>query len=350
LRGLFILFFPDKDPADFARSTVPELNACLQAPYVFDTFTLVCPVQIGAAVYPQDGSTLDEIVTAGDEALQTAEERDKNFLFFDRAGHTMLSRHYRLEPRLRRGLEKGEFVNYYQPKIDLATGRITSVEALMRWNEPGGGVVAPCDFIPAMESTGLIEEAGRQVIARAITDWQSWRAAGVTAPRIAVNVAAQQLRNDALVHSLEAALALVDGSRDALSIEVTESIPISYVEQAINVLTRVRAIGIPVSIDDFGTGYSSLSYLVRLPIDEIKVDREFVKRLATSTAYRGIVHASITLAHNLKLNVVAEGVETEEQASILRSLQCDQVQGYLYSKPVTSGELLQLLVAQVAPQ
>ena len=348
-RGLFAMYFPGLDPAEFRKTTAGVLSACLCEAYTIDALALVCPVHIGVAVHPDDGSKLDDLVTAADGALQVAIERDEPYIFFDKSVDTQLSRHYRLEPQLRRGLRQNEFINYYQPKIDLATGTIAGVEALIRWIHPERGLVSPLDFVPALELTGLIAEAGGQVIQRAIADWWKWRAAGLDAPRIAVNVAAEQLRGNNFVSSLQAALAAVDGNPAALSIEVTESILITNMERAIEILSEVRSLGIPVAIDDFGTGYSSLAYLVTLPIDELKVDRAFIRKLTTDPAYYGIVQTCITLAHSLKLKVVAEGVETEEQAQALRDLECDQAQGFLYSKPVPADELARMLPALVRP-
>jgi EAL domain-containing protein (putative c-di-GMP-specific phosphodiesterase class I) len=205
------------------------------------------------------------------------------------------------------------------------------------------------EFVPALELTGLIAEAGGQVIQRAISEWWKWRAAGLDAPRIAVNVAAEQLRGNNFVSGLQSALAAVDGNPAALSIEVTESILITNMERAIEILSEVRSLGIPVAIDDFGTGYSSLAYLVTLPIDELKVDQAFIRKITTDPAYLGIVETCITLAHSLKLKVVAEGVETQEQARLLRELECDQAQGYLYSKPVPADELARMLPLLARP-
>ena len=342
-RGLFVIYLPDQDPADFRRITAPALSQCLAEPYNIDALTLMCPAHLGIAVHPTDGEKLDDLVTAADGALQLAIERDEPFMFFDKTVDNVLSRHYRLEPQLRRALRQNEFVNYYQPKIDLATGKIAGVEALIRWNHPERGLVSPMEFVPALEFTGLIAEAGAQVIQRAISDWWKWRAAGLDAPRIAVNVAAEQLRGNNFVAGLQAALTAVDGNPAALSIEVTESILITNMERAIEILSEVRALGIPVAIDDFGTGYSSLAYLVTLPIDELKVDRAFIRKITTDAAYLGIVDTCITLAHSLKLKVVAEGVETIEQAQALQKLNCDQAQGFLYSKPVPPEELALML-------
>jgi EAL domain-containing protein (putative c-di-GMP-specific phosphodiesterase class I) len=251
--------------------------------------------------------------------------------------------HFRLEPQLRRALEKSEFVNYYQPKVELATGRIVGVEALVRWMDPARGLVPPGEFVPALETTGLIGEVAQKIMDRAIADWRSWRDAGLEAPRIAVNVASAQLRNEDFVPALKRALEALAGDPSAISIEITESILISNMERAIEVLTQVRALGVPVAIDDFGTGYSSLAYIVTLPIDELKIDRAFVKKITADPAYEGIVKTCVSLARGLNLKVVAEGVETEAQAAKLRDLECDQAQGFLYSPPVPADQLVRML-------
>ena len=342
-RGLFILFFPDADAQEFAATSAPQLTALLQVPYNVNNLALVCPVNLGFSAFPGDGNSLDDVVNAADAALQTAIERDVPVAFFDKSVDNVLSMHYRLEPQLREALHEGQFVNFYQPKIDLVTGAIVGVEALVRWLHPQRGLVPPMEFVPALESTGLIGEVGSQIIRRALADWNAWRAAGLRAPRIAVNVAAAQLRSDVFVQELRAALQSSGADGSALGIEVTESVLIGNMERAIEVLTEVRKLGVPVAIDDFGTGYSSLAYIVTLPIDEVKIDRAFIKKITADPAYRGIVNTCISLAHNLNLKVVAEGVEIEGQAAMLRQLGCDQAQGFLYSPPVPADQMARML-------
>jgi predicted signal transduction protein with EAL and GGDEF domain len=342
-RGLFILFFPDAQPADFAQKVAPELAHSLGQPYEVNNLSMVCPVNLGFASFPDDGKTLDEVVNAADTALAVAIEREQSMAFFDRSVDNVQSMHYRLEPQLRRALAKSEFVNYYQPKVELATGRIVGVEALVRWMDPTRGLVPPGEFVPALETTGLIGDVAQKIMERAVDDWRSWRDAGLNAPRIAVNVASAQLRDDDFIPALQRALQGVQGDPSAISIEITESILISNMERAIEVLTQVRKLGIPVAIDDFGTGYSSLAYIVTLPIDELKIDRAFVKKITADPAYEGIVRTCVSLARGLNLKVVAEGVETEAQALKLQELQCDQAQGFLYSPPVPADQLVRML-------
>lgn len=342
-RSLFLLFFPEQEPEAFTRVIAPRVAAQLQAPYGVNGLTLVCPVHLGFAAYPRDGATLDEVVNAADAALQLAIERDEPAAFFDRSVDAVTPTHYRLEPQLREALAQGQFITYYQPKVEIATGRLHGVEALIRWEHPQRGLVPPNQFVPALEATGLIREVGRYILERVAADWKRWRDAGLPAPRVAVNVAAPQLADPAFMDHLRRAVALAGGDPSALAIEVTESVLISHMERAIDVLGQVRELGVPVAIDDFGTGYSSLSYIVTLPVDEVKIDGSFIRRIAIDPAYRGIVGTCVSLARNLNLRVVAEGVETEEQARELLGLRCELAQGFLYSPPVPADELARLL-------
>ena len=229
-----------------------------------------------------------------------------------------------------------------------STVRLTTAQALVRWMNPARGLVPPGDFVPALERTGLIGIVGQRILEQAIEDWRAWKSAGLQAPRVAVNVAAAQLRDDGFLLMLERALASLGGDASGLGIEVTESILISDMERAIEVLQKVRQLGFPVAIDDFGTGYSSLAYIVTLPIDELKIDRAFVKKITADPAYEGIVRTCVALARGLNLKVVAEGVETQAQADVLRRLGCDQAQGFLYSPPVPADQLQRMLVAEEA--
>jgi diguanylate cyclase len=342
-RELFVVYMPGHDAGVFAAETAPALAAALLGPYEIDSLSLLCRVQLGIAVSPHDGHTLDEIVNAADSALRLAMEQDEPFMFFDREVENLISRHYRLEPELRGALGRDEFVNYYQTKVDLVTGEIVGVEALIRWVHPERGIVPPLEFIPALELTGLIALTGAQVIRRALADWRSWKAAGLDAPRISVNVTAAELRGESFLRELKTAVDEAGGASAALQIEVTEGFLIRNMERTIQILAQVREWGIPVALDDFGTGYSSLAYLVSLPIDELKVDRAFIQKMTTHPAHLGVVDTCITLAHRLKLTVVAEGVETLEQAELLRSLGCDQAQGFLYSHPVAPDQLATML-------
>jgi EAL domain-containing protein (putative c-di-GMP-specific phosphodiesterase class I) len=248
-----------------------------------------------------------------------------------------------LETRLRKAIELEQFVLHYQPKFDVATGTISGVEALIRWNDPETGMVPPLKFIQILEDTGLIFEVGRWALRQALADQQRWRAKGLPVPRVAVNVSAQQLRDPHFVQDVQLALASQEGLRPSLELEITESLLMEDIERNIERLKMLRDLGVTIAIDDFGTGYSSLNYLARLPMDTLKVDRSFVVGMAQSSESRTIVSTIISLAHSLGLKVVAEGVETEEQLNLLRQLKCDGMQGFLLSRPVASAEIASFL-------
>ncbi len=240
---------------------------------------------------------------------------------------------------LRTAVDLQQFVLYYQPKINLQSNRIVGVEALIRWQHPELGLVPPAAFIPLLEDSSLIIEVGAWAIRQAVSDHQEWRRHGLAAPRIAVNVSPVQLRNEYFVDDLRAALGTVPGDQAGVDIEITEGVLIQEVESSIEKLRAVRDCGVGVAIDDFGTGYSSLRYLAQLPITALKIDHSFVAAMEESPRHRAIVSSIITLAHGMQINVVGEGVETEEQRRMLRALDCDEMQGYLHSKPMTKAAL-----------
>jgi EAL domain-containing protein (putative c-di-GMP-specific phosphodiesterase class I) len=218
--------------------------------------------------------------------------------------------------------------------VDLASGKLTGAEALIRWNDPLTGLVPPGRFIPILEETGLIFEVGRWALRKAIEDYLRWRAAGLPAVRIAVNVSPLQLRHRGFIAEIEQAIGIDAHAPAGLELEITESMVMQDIKHNIASLQAIRAMGVTVAIDDFGTGFSSLSYLSKLPVDTLKIDRTFVTDMTAAPEGLALVSTIIQLAHSLKLNVVAEGVETEEQSRLLRLLKCDEMQGFLFSKPV----------------
>lgn len=247
---------------------------------------------------------------------------------------------------MKRALARGEFVNYYQPTVDLKTGSIVGAEALLRWNHPGRGLVQPCDFIPLMEETGLIVVAGNGVLERVTEDWRRWYDAGLSVPVIAINVAAKQFLDGSLMAEIAAAIACCGKASECpLSIEVTESGLLFDSENISKQLRAIRALGVRVALDDFGTGYSSLSYLATLPVDVLKIDQSFVMKMTTEPKYMTLVNSIIQLAHGIDLKVVAEGVQTEEEAKFLKLLQCELAQGYLYAKPMSAASFASLLAS-----
>jgi EAL domain-containing protein (putative c-di-GMP-specific phosphodiesterase class I) len=241
-------------------------------------------------------------------------------------------------------VEAHEFVLHFQPKFDLAHDRICGLEALTRWQEPGGGLIAPGTFIPLLEETGLIVEVGQWAIAEALKEHRDLTTRGCRVPRIAVNVSAIQLQQKDFADSIMAVIRAEGDNPDALELEVTESLLMKDIQASIHKLSVLRGLGVTVAMDDFGTGYSSLSYLARLPISSLKIDRSFVGAMAGNPQDMSIVTTIIALAHSLNLRVVAEGVETADQAKLLKLLKCDEAQGFLFSKPLPAEQLERLLV------
>lgn len=344
-RWLFALFVPEEEPANFSRFATQRLAEALAIPYSVGDDQVGCVIQLGASFFPDDGKTIGALLTAAERAILSARNLHQTFRFYNEKIDETTAAQLRLEGELRKAISRGELINYYQPKVDLATGKIVGAEALMRWLHPERGLISPAEFIPVLESSGLILEAGRQAIARAIIDYCTWRDAKLGAPRIAVNVTALQLCDGNFLTDIQQDLAAAKCNPAALSIELTESSLMTTAQSVMGVLQALRELGIVIAIDDFGTGYSSLAYLVTLPIDELKIDRAFIMKMTTQPAYMGLVNTVISLAHNLNLNVVAEGVETSAQADLLRLLRCDQAQGYLYSKPVPAEDFAGMLVS-----
>ena len=247
---------------------------------------------------------------------------------------------------LRRAVDANQFVLHYQPKVDMRTGHIVGLEALIRWNQPEQGLILPASFIPLLEESGLILEVGTWVLHQAMTDYRDWIEKGLNVPSIAVNVSPHQLLHPDFIAELEDALSPQSERRAPLDIEITEGVLLEKTEEVIDKLHWIRSMGVQVAIDDFGTGYSSLRYLAHLPIDTLKIDRSFVTAMTEDADDMAIVSSIIALAHGLDLNVVAEGVDTEEQRKLLRLLRCDQMQGFLCGAAVAKDELEEILKAQ----
>jgi EAL domain-containing protein (putative c-di-GMP-specific phosphodiesterase class I) len=253
-----------------------------------------------------------------------------------------------LENQLRQALERDEFVLYYQPKVSLATGNLTGAEALIRWEKPLTGLVPPNEFIPILEETGLIHAVGQWAMRKAVADYLRWRNAGLPAVRLSVNVSPLQLRQRDFVAEVERTVGLDPESAAGLELEITEGVIMEDIVHSITSLNAIRALGVTVAIDDFGTGFSSLSYLAKLPVDSLKIDRSFVIEMTSGPEGLALVSTIISLAHSLRLIVVAEGVETEAQSQLLGLLNCEQMQGFLFSKPLPAEVFESQFLAQPA--
>jgi len=258
---------------------------------------------------------------------------------FSRSGEA----HGKIMSELRRAVASDEFVLFYQPTFNVRTGHITSLEALIRWDRPGVGITSPAEFLPVLESSGMIVEVGAWVMRRAAADYRRWLERGLAAPRITVNVSPLQLLHGDFVSHLLAAVEPEGEGRVPLDIEITEGVLMQDTPNVIARLREIQQLGVHIAVDDFGTGYSSLRYLARLPVDTLKIDRSFVAQMTENADDMGVVSSIISLAHSLRLDVVAEGVETAEQRKLLRLLRCDHMQGYIFSQPVPREQMEVLL-------
>ncbi|MCM2339897.1 EAL domain-containing protein [Rhodoferax sp.] len=323
---------------NLARLIEKRVEQFLKHSFRLDGAAFRIALKLGVAVFPQAGADADTLFKHAEVALKKAKSNGDRYLFYTQTMTHAGADKLILENQLRQALDNDEFELYYQPKVNLASGKMTSAEALIRWNDPHSGLVPPGLFIPILEETGLIHEVGRWALRQAVSDFLSWRAEGLPVVRIAVNVSPLQLRDRGFIAEVWDAISRDAAAAAGLELEITESLIMENVEHSIATLHALRNMGLSIAIDDFGTGFSSLSYLSRFPVDSLKIDRSFVIEMTESTQGLALVSTIINLAHALKLKVVAEGVETEAQAHLLRGLDCDEMQGYLFSRPVP-GEL-----------
>jgi diguanylate cyclase (GGDEF)-like protein/PAS domain S-box-containing protein len=310
------------------------LHAFLAHEFMVANDVLRISAKVGVAVYPEDGADSDTLFKHAESALKGAKSSGARYLCYTEEMTVSMVGRLSLENRLRQALERGEFVLHYQPKVNMLSGVLTGAEALLRWNDPLTGLVPPNRFISILEETGLIHEVGQWALHQAVTAYRRWRETGLRAVRISVNVSPQQLRNRGFVSEIEHALGDDALAAAGLELEITESVIMEDVRFSIASLRAIRALGVGIAIDDFGTGFSSLSYLARLPVHTLKIDRSFIIDMTLTSEGLALVSTIVNLAHSLKLNAVAEGVETEEQFRLLRVLNCDEMQGYLFSRPL----------------
>lgn len=342
----FAMVIPEVRKQDGLISLVENtIEAFQNNPFQLDDAVLRITAKVGLALFPHNGATADILFRNAEAALKQAKASGDPYLFYKKQMLANVASKLTLENQLRQALDHGQFVLHYQPKVSLASNKITGVEALIRWNDPRSGLTPPDQFIPVLEETGLISEVGRWALHQAAEDYLRWLDTGLPAVRIAVNVSPLQLRHRSFIDELEKVVASDARLTQSLELEITESLIMADVRHSIISLQAIRAMGVSIAIDDFGTGFSSLSYLARLPLDALKIDRSFVVDMTASPEGLALVATIINLAHSLKLNVVAEGVETEEQLRLLRLLGCDEMQGYLFSKPVPSQIFEALLLS-----
>jgi diguanylate cyclase (GGDEF)-like protein len=320
-----------------ARLLEKFLKAFLEHPFQLNDSLFRVAAKVGVALFPDDGTEAETVFRNAEAALKKAKLRGDRYLFYAQKMTETVTGRLVLDYQLRHALDNDQFVLHYQPKVSLVSGKLTGAEALIRWNDPQMGLVQPGRFIPILEETGLILEVGRWALRQAVIQHLGWRAAGLPPVRISVNVSPLQLRNRAFLADIDAAISLDERAAAGLELEITESLIMEDIKDTIGTLRAIRAMGVSIAIDDFGTGFSSLSYLAKLPTDTLKIDRSFVTDMNAGPEGIALVSTIIKLAHSLKLKVVAEGVETNEQAGVLRQLSCDEMQGFLLSKAVSSS-------------
>ncbi len=321
-----------------------KLLESFSCPFGIEGRELFVTPSIGITLYPFDADDVDSLLKCADIAMYHAKAQGRNnYQFYVAEMNATAPQRLKLEHNLRRALERDEFRLHYQPIVDLTTGEICGVEALLRWQRPDQGLVLTAEFIPLLEETGLILPVGEWVLRAALTQIRTWQIAGVTPVPVAINLSARQLHQKDLERMIRRALDEFKIDPMLLELEITESSLMKNETQAITTLLDLKSLGIHLSIDDFGTGYSSLSYLKRFPVDTLKIDRSFVKDITTDADDALITRTIITMAHNLKLKAVAEGVESEGQLTFLRSLNCDYGQGYYFSRPLSALDCTELL-------
>jgi diguanylate cyclase (GGDEF)-like protein/PAS domain S-box-containing protein len=328
---------------DAAISALRILQAVAEA-HTIDQHDLHVTASIGVSVFPDDGKDAETLIKNADTAMYQAKENGRqSYQFFKPAMNVRAVERQSIEENLRRALERQEFALHYQPKIDLRTGKISGAEALIRWTHPVRGSVSPAQFIPVAEDCGLILPIGQWVLREACKQARAWVDAGLPLTSMAVNISSMEFRDDNFLESVFATLSETGLDPKSLELELTESVLMKRAESAASVLKTLRARGVQIAVDDFGTGYSSLSYLRKFPIDALKIDQSFVRQITSTPDDTTIVTAVISMGRSLKLRVVAEGVETQEELSFLQARQCDEAQGYYFSRPVLPKQFAMLL-------
>jgi diguanylate cyclase (GGDEF)-like protein len=338
----FALLLPHIQDTDHIVKTFNNIREAFKSPICINGHEIFPSASAGISLFSDDGDNAQILLKNARAALSRAEDQGGNdYQFYTIDMNDRAFKRLELENQLRRALDQEEFEVFYQPKVDITTKKIVGMEALVRWNHPTFGLVSPAEFIPLAEETGLIVPIGEWVLRRACFQSKLWQDQGF-ALQVSVNISAPQFQQD-LSGIVMSIIHETGFDPSYLELEVTESSIMKNVEYSVGVLNELKHLGIKIAIDDFGTGYSSLGYLKKLPIDTLKIDKSFISDITTSPDDAALVMAIITLSHNLRLKVIAEGVETEEQLRFLHLVRCDQMQGYLFSKPVSSEAFGQML-------
>lgn len=324
---------------DWAKQLLKEI----ETPLFFGDQEFFVTANIGISLYPTHANGVEEIYQHADAAKATAKESNRPFVVFNNEIKESIKRKVVLESHLLRAIDKEELSLFYQPQVDVKTGKVMGLEALLRWNHPTFGMISPGEFIPVAEETGLILPIGDWILKTVCKQQKEWRDAGYPLIKIAINLSLKQFQQHDIVEKTKLIIEETNAEPSYLEFEITESISMLQTEEMIKTLTELKALGIEVSIDDFGTGHSSLSYLQQLPIDNLKIDRSFVWDIPANQGNIALTRAIIAMAHQLNLAVIAEGVETKEQLEFLKELNCEFAQGYYFSKPIPATDVTDLL-------
>lgn len=340
----FTLLLPEIKSSDDSEHVAQKIISALKDPFCISGHEFFVSASIGIAHYPEDGQSMETLIKHADIAMYHVKGNGKDgYEFFAHTMNEVYSRHMSLENDLRRALQHNQFQIYYQPQINIETNEIFAMEALIRWNHPVQGLVSPTEFMSIAEETGLIQPIGDWVLRQACEDLRLWRQAGLMDIRIAVNLSVSQLDQEDVVTNIISTLKQNNIPGDRFEIEITENVLMKDMDNCITKLSKLNDYGIKIAIDDFGTGYSSLSYLKKLPIDTIKIDRSFIHDMHNSDEDSSIIIAIIAMAKGLNLNIISEGVETEEQLEQLRAWRCKNVQGFLFGRPMADTDAIELL-------
>lgn len=345
----YLLLLTNLAEPDAVVTFLGELLGSFREPFRINDTEMAISVSVGVTMYPEDGADYGTLLRKADMAMYRAKDAGRNsYRFFNEEMNDAVIEQVTLHAGLRRGLEAGQFALYYQPQVEVSTGRLIGAEALIRWNHPDLGLVSPARFIPVAEETGLIVEIGDWVLHEACREAARWIKLGLAEPSVAVNLSAVQFKRGEIEKSVASAIEASGIEPSMLELELTESILISDTENILSTVKRLKTMGVRLSIDDFGTGYSSLSYLKRFEVDKLKIDQSFIRDLATDPEDAAIVRAIIQMAHSLGLRTVAEGVETQDVLDHLRLFHCDETQGYYHARPMPAADFIAFFQAKLA--
>lgn len=340
----FVILLDNLNSTSSATKVASKIIQSLSRPILIKSQEVIVTPSIGISLFPEDGGQAAVLLEKSDTAMYNVKKSGRNhFCFYSQKLESQAKERLVLEAELRRAIELNEFEMHYQPQIDLISNHLIGAEALIRWNHPVKGLVSPDSFIPLAEGTGLIVPLGKWIIKKVCSQLQLWKSQGFPLIKVAINLSAHQFTDKNLVSTITQEIRKHGLSSESIQVEITESMMIQDINRVIKILADLKSAGVSIAVDDFGTGYSSLEYLKKLPIDKLKIDKSFIDNVMHNTDDASIVQAVIALGHNMNMQIIAEGVETEQQVSFLKEHHCDYGQGYFYSRPLNAGKMKELV-------